>query len=342
LIHILGIDIGGIRKNECVIDNKLASFHCKQAVPMPNNSKHDIPNPDEKELSMEFADNHVIFGDGLKDAEHCYPNDSSSERLDPNVRIKDCVPSDNTVLDDIKNTQQAEQLKEVNLHVLNVTSMPNTNTKGNDDPDSSRLQEYRNTNVLESFALSSNENPYLQTTSLINLGQDNTPDIIMDTKEKEHFKINENITKAGYYKHEVYKSANERKISPGMSSLQTATSSAAEFITISEWNEEEEEGIPLKYSAKYSKLLPRNIANVCEENATTITRAKLERTEKLDGNASTTVKENKLLTYEKEDQDNNQKEKNINCSEKSLPPEYTTGSTSSQGKYGIEDYVKFI
>jgi hypothetical protein len=335
LIHILGIDVGRSKRNECIIDNKLGSFPFKQDIRTPNNSIHDIQNLAKKEVSTEFTDNNFILGDSFKDAEHCYPNDLPSEKLGPNFRNQ----SDGTLSEDSKNTQEAEQLEERTLHLRNVNSIPNTNNKGHDDHDSSRLQEY--TNTFEDFALSSNENQYLDgnRTSLNNLGKDNTPDIIMDTKEKEHFKKHENITKSGYYNYEVSESASETKISPEMSSLPSATSSAAEFITISEWNEEEEQGKPLQHLTKSSTLVSRNKVDVWEETATTITRTKQEGTEKLDGDVFTKDKENKILSQEIEEQVNDQSDKNVNCSEKSAPPEYSTASTSSQGKYNITDYA---
>ena len=330
MIHISGFDGTGNRETGCIVEPKLAAFSYKQDIGKPNHSKHKIQNPDQKEASMEFANSNFMFGESLKNDEHYYPKDLPSERRSFNFRIKLCDQSDNPILENIKNTQATEELEERNLRVETAITNANTNTKGNHIHESSQLQEYRNTTLLENFELLSNENQYLQgqRPPLINLREGNTPDIIMDTKEKEHFKRNKDINESGYYKYEDSTSAIERKAS----SLPSATSSAAEFITISEWNEEEEKRIPLKHSTTSSPLPSRNKTSFCEETPTRITISKEEKTKTLGGDVSTTEKSNKILSREKEEHEYNQSEKHLNSSGKSLPPEHFTGSTSSRGK----------
>ena len=63
----------------------------------------------------------------------------------------------------------------------------------------------------------------------------------MDTKEKEHLKLNPNVITPDYHCKEVYKQTLSKNKNNLLAHSEPSSSSSLEFITISEWNEEEEE-----------------------------------------------------------------------------------------------------
>ena len=201
-----------------------------------------------------------------------------------------------------------------------------------------KSDKYYHDSQPQNSQFSLNQDSYfLESSPVVLSNKDNTPDILMDTKEKEHLKQNLNVITPDYHCKEDYQQILSKKKSNLLLLSEPSSTSSLDFITISEWNEEEEEERRLRHLTKNTSKTSFSCTGNRENGFTSSDRRNKDDEEALkrrnevmqdaaeDGNYTQKI-------VEKVDENNELRDNNKGT----LSPNYSLESASQKGKYNMK------
>ena len=208
---------------------------------------------DSSDVSLQTKSN-IEFKSNTNDYNSVIPKNSKSVTF----KIDLFTGLINNTLDISKNekfliTQQLEDAKSTiqNKNTVQLKTSPEKCDSTHNKQSLDMSQELYENTSNETMTFPSNEDPYLQVhrPSIV----EDTPDIIMDTKVNDHPKRNEMDDRSDSYTSQIG-NLTQKQSKMSEHSPQSSETSSAEFITISEWNEVEENCIRSTRSNKRSSV----------------------------------------------------------------------------------------
>ena len=241
LLHISGSEVTeAARKSEDIENDiaKVANFdkgehdqgHSGIMTSEQSSNEVDV----KQKRSESIVDNSTSTCDGcpLIETEH-----GSTSKLELKVSEK---AFDFEEMHDVNNFIKTQDCMEMSRsNTFEIADHANTDLNNKIDIDIQNKYHHNRRHQNSPFAIDQ-DSFFRENGSSVFSNKDNTPDILIDTKEKEHLKLNFSANTQAYHSYEN----NKQPISNPKSNLElppTTSNKSVDFITISEWNEQEEE-----------------------------------------------------------------------------------------------------
>ena len=241
LLHISGSEVtDATRKSEDIENNIAKVAHFDKGEDDQGYSGIMTSEQPSNEVDVKQKSSESIIDNGTRACDGCSLTETehvSTSKLEPKVSEETFDFENMQNVNNFIKTQDSMEMSRSNT--LEIADHANTDLKNKLDIDIQNKYHHDRRHQNLPFPIHQDSFFRESSSSAFN-NKDNTPDILIDTKEKEHLKLNFSANTQAYYSNE----SNKYTISNHKSNQElvpTTSSKSVDFITISEWNEQEEE-----------------------------------------------------------------------------------------------------